>query len=62
MKLIPMAALFLASTAFVRADLVVHEMGSTAANTLTTIGTDFIIGCAILAAGVVAAVFISKKK
>jgi hypothetical protein len=59
--LIPIAALFLASTAFSRADLIVHDMGSTAANTLTTLGTDFIIGCAILAGGVVVAVFISKK-
>jgi len=61
-KLIPIALLILVSTSFVRADLVIHDMGSTAANTLTTLGTDFIIGCAILAAGVVAAVFISKKK
>ena len=60
--LIPIALLILASTAFVRADVFIHDMGSTAANTLTTLGIDFIIGCAILAAGVVAAVFISKKK
>jgi hypothetical protein len=61
-KLIPIAALILASTAFARADLIIHDMGSTAANTLATLGTDFIIGCAIVAAGVVAAVIISKKK
>jgi hypothetical protein len=62
-KLIPVAAFFLASTAFVRADQVImHEMGGQAANTLTTLGTDFTICCGILAAGVVAAVFVSKKK
>ena len=55
-------SLILASVSFARADIVIHDLGSTAANTLTALGTDFIIGCAILAAGVVSVVFISKKK
>ena len=61
-KLIPIAALILASTVFARANLITYDLSSYAANTLAALGTDFIIGCGILAAGVVAAVFISKKK
>ena len=61
-KLIPITALVLASTAFARADLVIYDMGSTAANTVNALGKDFIIGCSILAGGAVAAVFVSKKK
>ena len=56
------AALIVASASIARADFVIHDLGSTAANTLTALGTDFVVGCAILAAGIVAAVFISKKK
>ena len=56
------AALVVASASFARADLVMHELGGTAANTLNTLGTDFVVGCSIVAAAIVAAVFISKKK
>lgn len=59
-KLILITALIMASTAFAHADLVIYDLNNTAANTLTTLGTDFIIGCAILAGGVVAAVYVSS--
>ena len=50
------------STAIARAEIIIHDIGSTAANTLTKLGSQFVLGCAILAVGIVAAVFISKRK
>jgi hypothetical protein len=44
----------------VRADVVTYDVGSTVANTLHELGTDF-IGCANLAAGVVAAYSFQKR-
>jgi hypothetical protein len=55
------AGIILMSGCFVRADIIVHEMGSTAANTLTTLGKDFIIGCAIVTAGMVVAAFVQRR-
>jgi len=56
------AALMLVSAPLARAELIVHDIGSYAANTLNDLGRDFVIGCAFLAAGMVAAVIIYKKK
>jgi len=54
--------IILTSASFARADLVIHDLGSTAANTLTHLSKDFVIGCAILAVAIVAAAFVSRKK
>jgi hypothetical protein len=61
-KRITIALLILASTCCVRAEIVVHELGSTAANTLHSLSRNVLIGCIVLAIGIVAAAFISKKK
>jgi len=50
------------STTVTHADIVIHDIGNTAANTLVKLGSQFVFGCAILAFGIVAAVFISKRK
>ena len=61
-KRIVIAALMLASACGARAEIVVHELGSTAANTLHSLSRNVLIGCIVLAIGIVAAAFISKKK
>ena len=55
-------ALAIASTSVARADLIIYDMSGSVQSTLRALGTDFVIGCAVLAAGIVAAVIISKKK
>jgi hypothetical protein len=55
-------ATILASASLARADLIVHELGSTAANTLSQLSRNIMMGCAILAVAIVAAAFITKKK
>lgn len=61
-NLIPIAAFILVSAASAHADLVIYDVTDRAASTLNALGIDFIIGCVILAGGVVAAVYVSKKK
>ena len=61
-KRLLIASLILASASFVRAEIVTHEIGNGAANVLNGLAKDFILGCAIVAASIVAAAFISKKK
>ena len=62
MKYPVIAALLLSTTSFAHADLIVYELGSTASKTLSGLGTSFVLGCAILAVGLVASSFIAKKK
>ena len=50
------------STVVAKAEIITYDISGTVANTLTRLGTQFVWGCAILAAGIVAAVIISKKK
>jgi hypothetical protein len=54
------AALIFASVSFARADIVTFD--SSVVTTLQTLGTDFIIGCTVLAVGIIVAVVISRKK
>ena len=54
------AALVFASASFARADLVTFD--SSVVTTLHTLGTDFIIGCTVLAVGIIVAGVISRKK
>ena len=65
------AALIFAVESFAHADIntSVYELGGGAmqsvqsvSTALQAVGTDFIIGCTVLAVGIVAGVFISKKK
>ncbi len=61
-KFVMAVAAVVTSASLARAEIVIHEMGSTAANTFTTLGRYFVIGCSILAAGLVIAKLISSKK
>ena len=57
------AALVLASVSITRAaDIVVYDLGDRAHETLRTLGMDFVLGCTILAAGVIGATILYKKK
>lgn len=57
------AALALASVSVTRAaDIVVYDLGDRTQETLRTLGMDFVLGCTILAAGVIAATVLFKKK
>ena len=57
-----MAALIALSVATVRADLVTYHITAETSRTLESLGTKFITGCVVLALGIVAAAFISRKK
>ena len=61
-KRLLIAAFIVVSTSFARAEIVTYEIGSGASNVLNGLAKDFILGCAILAAAIVASAFISKKK
>ncbi|MCP5533276.1 MAG: hypothetical protein H7A49_05020 [Akkermansiaceae bacterium] len=52
--------LLLLCTAVARADFV--EFSSSTSETLGDLGTKFVIGCAFLAAGMVGAAFVLRKK
>ncbi|MES2465821.1 MAG: hypothetical protein V4675_00855 [Verrucomicrobiota bacterium] len=56
-------ALVLASASVTRAaDMVVYDLGDRAHGTLRSLGTDFVLGCTILAAGVIGATVLFKRK
>jgi hypothetical protein len=54
--------LLLGSTSIARAELVVYDLGNSAARTLQGLGTAFIMGCTVLAIGAIVAAFVSRKK
>jgi hypothetical protein len=58
------ATLTIASASFARADNMyyTYDLTGSASLTLQALGRDFIIGCVALAAGLVVAAFIFKKK
>ena len=56
------AALIAVSMPGAHADVIVHEMGSTASNTLSSLGKYFMFACGLLAAGLVGAALILKMK
>ncbi|MGJ8651299.1 MAG: hypothetical protein ACSHX4_13145 [Opitutaceae bacterium] len=62
MKYPVIAALLLSTTSFAHADLIVYELGSTASKTLSGLGTSFVVGCSVVAVGLVVAAFLAKKK
>ena len=44
-----------------RADSMIHDLGNNAAMTLRALGTDFVLGCTVLALGLVIAVFLHRQ-
>lgn len=52
----------LAATSMASADLMVYEFGARTAQTLDSLGTKFVVGCVVLALGMVAAAALCKKK
>jgi hypothetical protein len=63
-KHILIAAIVLVTASIAHADLITYtyDMSSTTANTLESLGRKFVIGCTVLALGIVAATVISRKK
>lgn len=55
-------SILLASASLAYADLIVYDLGSAAARTLKGLGTNFVIGCVVLALGMVVAALICKRK
>ena len=57
------AAVVLASVSVTRAaDIVVYDLGDRTQETLRTLGMDFVLGCTVLAAGMIGATILFKKK
>ena len=57
------AAVVLASVSVTRAaDIVVYDLGDRTQETLRTLGMDFVLGCTVLAAGMIGASILFKKK
>ena len=57
------AAVMLASVSVTRAaDIVVYDLGDRTQETLRTLGMDFVLGCTVLAAGMIGATILFKKK
>ncbi|MGJ8654787.1 MAG: hypothetical protein ACSHX8_16120 [Opitutaceae bacterium] len=56
------AALLLSTTTLVHADIIVYELGSTAYKALSGLGTSFVIGCTVVAVGMVVSAIFTKKK
>ena len=57
-----MAAKIPLSISTAHADLVAYHLTAEASRTLESLGKKFIIGCTVLALGIGAAAFISRKK
>ena len=53
-------ALLLVSTA--HAEMITHQLANETSETLESLGRKFIIGCAVLALGMIGSAFVSRKK
>lgn len=57
-----LAAILMSTTSLAHADLIVYELGSTASRTLSDLGNSFVVGCIVVAVGLIISAVIAKKK